>query len=541
LTKRIGIVFFLFVLSMGALCVRIMRVPLMIPAQNVRRGARVTIDRSRGAILDRNGAPLVHAHRQAFVAVKPTPAADQFLRAALSAERYAHIEPRLARGNLVAVPLDGATANAAARNKIIRGGDILLINSYPRYSKDQLAPHIIGHLDPASAGAAGLEKAFDGLFSGASGELAVRMPADAMGRALAGARPEEQRSRYCAAEGIRLTIDAGAQRIAQEALAYGGIERGAVVILDTISSEILALASAPAFDPNDIATGLDDPRLPFFNRALGAYPVGSTFKCFIAAAALEQNISPRFTFDCTGELEVSGHIFRCKEKTHGEIDMIQALAQSCNLYFIKLTQQMRQQPAMDLMRLFGFGGGIALAPGIASAPGNLPAPLETALPGEWANFSFGQGRLLGTPLQMATATACIANGGAYNSPTLVAATLDQFGTATAYEQNRETRQVISPETAAQVRAMMVATVEEGSGRRALPRAGGAGGKTATAQSGKFGLDGSEILHTAFTGFYPAERPRYAINVFREDGSSGAGDCAPVFRYIANALGDKALP
>jgi len=535
MTKRIGIVFFLFVLAMGALCVRLMRVPLMIPAQSGHGGARVTIDRSRGAVLDRNGEPLVHAQPQAYAAVKPTPEADAFLRAALSAERYAQIEPRLARGILVAVPVDNATASAAAN--VTRGGDVLLINAYPRYNKDQLAPHLVGHLDPAGAGAAGLEKAFDGLLAGAAGELAVRVPADAMGRALAGAKPEEQRSRYRAAEGIRLTIDARAQRAAQEALAGGGIEQGAVVILDVETSEILALASAPALDPKHIAASLDDPLLPFFNRALGAYPIGSTFKCFIAAAALEQGISPRFTFTCTGELEVSGHIFRCREKIHGEVDMAQALAQSCNLYFIHLTQQIRRQPAMDLMHLFGFGGEIALAPGIVCAPGNLPALEELLLPGEWANVSFGQGKLLGTPLQMAAATACIANGGVYNRPTLIDATLDQFGSATAYKQSREARQVISPETAARVRAMMVTAVEEGSGRRALPDMGGAGGKTATAQSGKFTPDGSEILHTAFTGFFPAERPRYAITVFRENGRSGAGDCAPVFRTIANALGE----
>ena len=541
LARRIGIVFFLFVLGMGALCVRIMRVPLLVGdrAGANRGGARVVIDSSRGAILDRNGAPLVRARRQAYAAVKPTPGGDAFLRGALSGERYARLEPRLARGNLLAVPVDDITAELA------RGEDNLILYAYPRYDNHQLAPHLIGHLDQAGAGAFGLEKAFDGLLAGAAGELAVRMPVDAKGRALPGGSLEEAAENYRGAQGVQLTIDARAQRIAQEALAGGGIARGAAVVLDAATSEILALASAPAFDPGNIAPSLDDPLLPFFNRALGAYPVGSTFKCFIAAAALEQGISPNVTYECTGELEISGHIFRCKEKIHGAVDMSGALAQSCNLYFIRLTQRMRPQPALDLARLFGFGGSIELAPGIASAAGNLPSPRELALPGERANFSFGQGKLLGTPLQMAAATACIANGGVYNSPILVKATLDAAGTATPYEQPRETRQVISPETAATVRQMMVTTVEEGSGSRAKPRGlpnslgahqlCGAGGKTATAQSGKFGPDGSEILHTAFTGFFPAENPRYVITVFRENGSSGALDCAPVFREIAEGL------
>ena len=534
MTKRIGIVFFLFVLGIGALCLRLMQVPTMIPAQSSHANARVTIGRSRGAILDRNGTPLVHAQPQWFAAAKPTTAADQFLCGALTAERYALLEPHLARGNLIAIPIDDATAHVATAD-VASNKDILIVRASPRYSGTQLAPHLIGHLTQESAGAIGLEKAFEELLSGAAGELSVRMAVDAQGRALAGAEPEEINANYCSPAGIQLTIDANMQRLAQEALANGGITQGAVVVLDAATSEILALASAPAFDPNDVAASLNDPLRPFFNRALGAYPIGSTFKCFVAAAALEQGISENFMFTCTGELDVNGRIFRCKEKTHGTVDMTQALVQSCNLYFIRLAQRLRQQPAMDLIRLFGFGAEIPLADGIASAKGNLPTVQELALPGEWANFSFGQGKLLGAPLQIAAATACITNGGVYRSSALVKSTLDEVGTAVPYEQTNDTRQVISPKTAAAVRQMMIATVEEGSGKKAAPKSGSAGGKTATAQSGKFNPDGSEILHTAFTGFYPAKEPRYVITVFRENGQSGAGDCAPVFRAIANGL------
>jgi len=190
---------------------------------------------------------------------------------------------------------------------------------------------------------------------------------------------------------------------------------------------------------------------------------------------------------------------------------------------------------LDLLRLFGFGEGTQLAPGIAGARGNMPAQGELALPGELANFSFGQGKLLGTPLQIAAATACLANGGTYNSPTLVTATFDEYGVAAPYAQDREAREVISPEIAAQVRRMMVAAVEEGTAMGAKPETGGAGGKTATAQSGLFGADGTEILQTGFTGFFPVEEPRYAVTVFRQNGTSGAGDCGPVFRRIANAM------
>ncbi|MDR0532171.1 MAG: penicillin-binding protein 2 [Oscillospiraceae bacterium] len=530
MAKRAGIVFFLFALCVGALALRLLRLPLTVSVQSGHGSARVVIDSSRGAIVDRSGAPLVQAEEQEYAAAKPTPAAANYLRSLLSDDHFAQLEPRLARGSLLATPLVGHPTLPADMK------DILLLTARPRYSKQPLAPHVIGYLDgQTGAGVSGIEKSFDALLAEHAGELAVRMAADANGRSLAGARLEEENDNYCSRAGVQLTIDSGAQRAAQQALANCGVEQGAAVILDCETGEILAMASAPAFDPNQIAGSLRDPLEPFFNRALGAYPVGSTFKCFIAAAALEQGISPGTTFTCTGELDVAGRLFRCKEKTHGTLDMAGALSQSCNLYFIQLAQRMRQEPALDLIRLFGFGEDNPLAPGMKGAQGNLPTAEELALPGEWANLSFGQGKLLGTPLQLAAATACIANGGVYHSPVLVKATLDSNGVALPFAQESEQRQVISPENAALLRQMMILTVEEGSGKKAQPAAGGAGGKTATAQSGKFDSDGSELLQTGFTGFYPAEQPRYAITIFRQNGSSGAGDCAPVFREIANAL------
>jgi len=310
-----------------------------------------------------------------------------------------------------------------------------------------------------------------------------------------------------------------------------------VVVLDSATGEVLALASAPVFDPNDLAAGLSDPREPFFNRALGAYAIGSTFKTFIAAAALDQRIPATHAYLCEGLFELGDRSYRCiNETAHGMVDMAQALAHSCNLYFIQLTAQMQRQPMLDLVRLFGFGEETTLVGDIRGARGNIPGSEELELPGELANFSFGQGKLLGSPLQMAAAMACIVNGGVYQSPTLVKATIDEQGKAARYINDVETREVISPAMAAQLRDMLVFTVEESPGRDGIrPETGGAGGKTATAQSGRLREDGSELLHTAFAGFFPARQPRYVVMVFREGGVSGTVDCGPVFQNIADAM------
>jgi len=528
MSRRIGIVFFLFVLCVGALGVRLMQVPMILPAQSAHGAARVVVDKSRGAIYDRNGARLVQGQRQVFAAVKPSPAASMALRSVLSGERFAAAEERMARGSLITLPVDDPVPPCP---------DILLLDAWPRYAPKQLAAHVVGYLDGQSgAGVSGIEKAFEEILGPAAGELSVRMMVDVHGRGLSGAALEAESVNYRSPAGVQLTIDARVQRITEEALALHDVEQGAAIVLDCRTGEILALASVPAFDPNRIALSLDDPLEPFINRALWAYPMGSSFKCFVAAAALEQRIPASRQYFCGGEMDVNGQVFHCSNGiAHGTLDMTGALAQSCNLYFIQLAREMQSEPMLDLLRLFGFGEDTLLAPGIYAARGNMTALGELELPGELANFSFGQGKLLGTPLQIAAATACLANGGVYRSPTLVTATLDAFGVAKPYVQDRESREVVSPEIAVQVRRMMIAAVEEGTGVGARPETGGAGGKTATAQSGRLGPDGTEILQTGFTGFFPAEEPRYAVTVFRQNGSSGSGDCAPVFQRIADGM------
>lgn len=525
--KRMWIVFVCFVLCVGALGVRMVQIPHILPAQSSHGSARVAVDTSRGAILDRNGVWMVQGELQPYAAAKPTPAASMALRSVLSAQRFAAAEERLARGNLIALPVNDPLPACS---------DITMLEVYPRYAA-QSAVHVIGYLDgQTGAGISGIEKSFEEILGGAAGSLSVSMAADVNGRGLAGSQLQVEDNNYRARAGVQLTLDARIQRIAEQALAQHGVEQGAAVVLDCETGEILALASTPAFDPNDIAKSLNDPLEPFFNRALGAYPMGSSFKCFVAAAALEQNIPESTQYLCNGALNVNGQVYHCSNGTaHGLVNMTQALAQSCNLYFIRLAQQMQLQPTLDLLRLFGFGESTRLAEGITGAAGNLPAQSDLAVPGELANFSFGQGKLLSTPLQIAAATACLANGGVYHAPTLVKAILDDTGTETPYEQEHETRQVISSGIAAQLCRMMVAAVETGTGIGAKPETGGAGGKTATAQSGSYAADGTEILQTGFTGFFPAENPRYAVTVLRQNGTSGASDCGPVFQRIANAI------
>jgi penicillin-binding protein 2 len=516
-------------LACAGLSMRLIKIPgIAQVAQNQSAAMRVVVDRSRGAIYDRSGNLFVASEGRLYAAVKPTPAGMRTLQEATTEIIYTGALERLRAGNLVAVPVQ----------KTIESDDAEMITVYPRYQSDQPAAHILGYLDGGGkVGKSGLEKSFNDLLEENAGSVTAVMSTDAGGNGIAGSALTVTRENYLSKAGVQITIDREIQEIVEKAMRSHDLTQGAVVVLDAKTSEIRALASTPTFDPNNLAASLNDPAQPFVNRALSAYPMGSTFKCVVAAAALEQGILPATRFTCTGAIDVSGQLFHCiREEGHGEIDMTQALASSCNCYFIQLAQKLDKQQMLDLAQQFGFGQRTKLAEGLSGQVGNLPSPEDVALPGEWANLSFGQGTLLSTPLQTAVMTAAIVSGGTYRSPSLIKGTLDESGVFSATDLEQEARQIISTTTANEVKRMMIAAVEIGTCRGAKPTDGTAGGKTATAQSGIMVSDGEELMRTAFTGFFPADEPQYVVAILKEVGTSGSKDCIPVFKAIAEAIG-----
>ena len=306
-------------------------------------------------------------------------------------------------------------------------------------------------------------------------------------------------------------------------------------MLDSECGDILACASVPVYNPDDLAASLDDPGSPFLNRALCAYNVGSVFKLAVAATALECRPNAEYCSECEGSTEVYGQRFRCHAIAgHGLLDLRGAMTVSCNPYFISLTQLL---PAADLhqtARLLGFGQPIQLAQGLTADAGRLQTAEELGVPAEKANFSFGQGKLLATPLHIAAMTACIANGGYWTVPRLVAGETPDGKTVT-HEQEPYSRRVLKPETAARLREIMTAVLADPDHSNGAPSNVTAGGKTSTAQTGQFAPDGTEYCHAWMTGFFPADAPKYTVTVFVENGGSGNSTAAPVFRRIIEEM------
>lgn len=410
------------------------------------------------------------------------------------------------------------------------------VSCYPfarRYASAPLCQQLIGYLDGEGHGAAGLEKALDKLLTGTGEHDVLLCAVTAQGQLRAGETPQYLRQ-DSKAVGVQLTISRQMQRAA-EAVAAETMTSGCILVLDTASAAVRASVSMPGYDPDNLAASLDAPDSPFLNRVLECYTVGSVFKPVLAAAALEAGLAPEY--DCNGAVVVDGQIFRCAGGVpHGEVDLSAALAKSCNGYFIRLGQQLGAQALLQQAQALGFGRSIGLAEGLTAQSGALPGAEELAQSGQLANFSFGQGSLLATPLQVAAMMNTIANGGVYRAPCLLDCALDETsGEELSAFARPQAERVLTEQTAAALRTMLEQTVAEGTAQDASGLPGGAAGKTGTAQTGQFTAEGKERKNLWFAGFYPAEDPQYTIVVLQDGQTQAAVSSAAVFAQLCTAL------
>jgi penicillin-binding protein 2 len=486
---------------------------------------------ARGVIYDRNMERLVNRGNKYIGAVLPT---MQAAAALLDREEDA------ARREALLNRLSGQepfVLGFSSDDIYADGVDIFRVPE--RYSDypEQVAPHVVGYLSgDGERGVSGIEKAYDQYLTDSGTRIKMRYATDAMGQIMKGGGGVgvERDGQEDIRGGVVLTIDSRIQRIVQKAMTEG-CDKGAAVVLDVVGGDVLAMMSLPDFDQNDIIASFDSPDAPFINRAVSGYNIGSAFKLVVATAALESGVPVSHRHVCNGYEDIGGVIFRCNfNAVHGDIDMEEALQVSCNTYFITLAQEMSPEYLLSVARNMGFGSMPELAPGIDTQPGNLPGAAELANPAGYANFSFGQGSSLATPLQMAQAVASIANSGMSLTPRLVKGLTLDGSTLAEPTPIYSPNQILRESTARTMARLMTSVVEDGSGRTAKPFRGGAGGKTSSAQTGLY-KDGKETVHAWFVGFYPAEKPRYSIAVFVEGGESGEQAAAPIFRRIADGL------
>ncbi len=397
-------------------------------------------------------------------------------------------------------------------------------------------------------GKAGLEKTFDLPMRGRAG--AKKVEVDVKGRVIR----DDPGGDLAATAGqqLQLTLDADVQN---RALEMFGDDSGAAVMMDCRTGDVLCMLSAPSFDANLFVKGLTAPeyqalagydRKPLLNKTVDAtYPPGSTFKTMVALTALEGGISPDKTRTCGGVWTFGGHPFHC-DQSHGTLNMHDAIAKSCDIFFYQTAVDIGIDPIAATARNFGINQLFTQGVPIDQKKGTLP---DTAwkwktfhdkwYPGETPSVGIGQGALAITPLQSCVMCARIANGTKMLTPRLVKSIGGQEMPAGSAAPDLPYK----PEHLAFIRDAMLAVTISGTaaGKANL----GLGpiqmaGKTGTGQShgyaggrGAHGAAGAwdQRDHAWFIAFAPYDDPRYAVSVITEHGGFGADASAPKAREI----------
>ncbi|HEY8321169.1 MAG TPA: penicillin-binding transpeptidase domain-containing protein [Candidatus Baltobacteraceae bacterium] len=450
---------------------------------------------------------LVLALRQAYVQIVAAPS----LAARASNPRHGLLDAR--RGRILAT--DGTVLAATANGKRV-------------YPFGASLAHTIGYAS-ARYGTSGLEDAYDRALT----------PPETAGD------PATQVQSILAAFGGKSDDAHGADVVTtivptiQNAL-YARLSRqsrGAGIVLDPRTGAVLAIASVPSFDPNAIdavfAALNADKSSPLLDRSIdGLYPPGSTFKIFTAAAALDaQSVQMTDTFEDPGYLQVGDfRLHNDEDETTGTADLTRAFALSSNVDFAQIALKMGTDTFYAYLARWGMGASLDFQ--IPASRDRIPDK-ATIVPGELAQMGFGQGALLMTPLQMALVGSTIANGGDEPRPFLVRQ-LVRSGTISSIYAPASLATPISADTAANVKKMMVAVVQYGTGTAARIPGVTVAGKTGTATN-PLGRS-----HSWFVCFAPAEHPRVAVAVLVENVGYGATYALPIARdVLATAL--QAVP
>jgi cell division protein FtsI (penicillin-binding protein 3) len=450
------------------------------------------------------------------------------------------VEVELGRGlepSAVATLVEAVRAEAAREKR--RDPPWLFPRDEPTriYPGRELGSPLIGFTDGNDAGSAGLERVLDRELRGDT--YRVVRSHDRKGRAIdadIGAR-----SVASAGHSVRLTLDAAVQASAEAALEEAMIRSrplGAMaVVMDVRTGAIRAMASVPRGNPNDIPSRAD--MGAFKNRpAMDQVEPGSVFKPFIAAAAIEEGlVTPDTLVDCElGAWPIGGKVIK-DDHPKGVITLVEVIKYSSNIGAAKLAFMLGADRTLRYVRDFGFGERTGLGlPGEVSGQVRKADSIRTV---ELATTAFGQG-VTASPVQLVAAVATLANRGERMVPRLVEAVLDRNGVEESQFAPRVHRRVISPETADTVARMMETVIEEGgTGTRAAIPGFRVAGKTGTAQVVENGVYSPTRRVSSFVGFFPAERPEFAIAVVVDSptvGSKYGGIvAAPAFSAIGSFL------
>lgn len=512
----------------------------------------VPIESRRGIIFDRNGVVLADNRFSFDVAVVPQEAKDKERLFGYLAQILRTDKAKLLRAFkqkitasfvpvVVAEDISREAAITLEENKF-RFPGLMVRTDYRRYYPfGEINAHVLGYIGrinrseitqlkeygytaQSMIGRSGVERSYDQYLQGQDGGLQVEVNSRGQQVRLLGFKEP------VSGQNIGLTVDNRIQQMAMDALKE---KKGAVIVMDLGTDEVLAMVSSPSFDPNDFVGGqsykavglFNDSGAPLFNRAItGLYPPGSVFKLPVVVAALETGkITPRTSFVCPGFYSLGGRSFGCSH-THGIQDLVQAIAHSCNVYFFNTGLLLGPELISQYARQFGLGSltGIDLP---SEQKGFVPDRLlrkkiknRQWYKGDTLNFSIGQGDVLVTPIQLACMMAAIAK----NSKEVHPHVLKTVGSLGVENNFAKDKLDISKETLETLTLGLKEAVQDDQGTAHILSIEGLSvlGKTGTAEA-----SGGRAPHAWFVGFCPLAKTKIVFCVFLEHGGTSYNACA----------------
>ncbi|UCV03794.1 penicillin-binding protein 2 [Dechloromonas denitrificans] len=593
---RLGIAVFVVLLAFGLLITRffwlqVIQHDFYQTRAEDNRIALIPIVPNRGVITDRNG--IVLAHNYSAFTLEITPSLTANLEETIdSLAEIIEIQPKDRKRfkrlleeakNFESIPIrtrlsDAEVAIFAAQRYRFPGIEVKA-RLFRQYPMGTVASHALGYIGRITdrdlkwieeaeqqanykgsdhIGKTGLEQRYEFELHGETGYEQVEI--DAGGHAVRSLK----RIPPVSGNNLQLTLDIKLQEITEKAF---GDRKGALVAIDPASGGVLALVSNPTYDPNLFVDGIspenwkelnDHPDKPMINRAInGAYPPGSTFKPFMALAALETGKrTAQQAISDPGFFTFGNHTFRDDKKGgHGMVDMYKSIVHSCDTYYYSLANDMGIDTIARFMGQMGFGQRTGIDLGkdeLAESKGVLPSQewkkqrfkrpeQQKWYAGETISIGIGQGYNAYTPMQLAHATATLANNGVMFRPHLVRHIIDTRTSEKRPVESKPVRDLQWKEKNLEViHRAMLGVIKEGTGTRAFAGAPYlAGGKTGTAQV--FSLKGSDYKtssvkqhlrdHALFIAYAPIEKPTIALAVLVENGGFGAQSAAPIARMV----------
>jgi len=592
--SRVVVVTFVILIAFGILCLRlfylqVIRYDDLNAAAESNRTAIVPIVPNRGVIMDRNGVVLATNYSAYTLEITPSkvvaPVEDVIEQLSAIIDIQTRDKRRFKKQvdeskSIDSVPIrtrltDDEVARFAAQRYRFPGVEIRarLFRNYPY---DQLASHVIGYIGRINTsekakieesedagnyrgteyiGKLGVEQSYENQLHGTTG--VQEMETSAGGRAVR----RLNSSQAVPGNSVVLSIDIKLQKLIEDLY---GTRRGALVALDPKTGEVLAFVSKPTFDPNLFVDGIDvdnwqalneSPDKPLLNRALrGTYPPGSTYKPFMALAALQTGKrSEKVSISDPGFFMFGSHRFRDdKEGGHGVVDMYKSIVESCDTYYYTLARDMGVDLIYEQMKPLGFGQitGIDI---LGESRGILPstdwkrttykkAEQQRWYSGETISLGIGQGYNSFTMLQLAHATATIANNGLKMRPHIVREVLDVETKAPTPVAKEPIGQLqLSLENLDIIKRAMIGVNIQGTSATSFVGAQYvSAGKTGTAQvftvkqNEKYNaatVDERMRDHALFIAFAPADEPKVALAMVVENSGFGAQNAAPIARRV----------